>query len=223
MSSKAFSTDPSSLRRFFVAMPGRVTVFPSSFSVDDPFVVNHVRNVLRMRQNDSVLLMDSIEETSYIAVIQELNRKQCHFELISAKPIPPPSLLPYVDLGVAMIREQRWDWLLQKVTELGVRSIHPLETERTVIQHSVSEKKLERWKSVARSAAEQSEGTFLPDIHTPESLVTYCADIPGQCFKIALVARGESRQTLKNFIRGKVNTDKTRCCSYWSRRGLERC
>ena len=73
-----------------------------------------------------------------------------------------------VHLAVGMPANDRMDWLVEKATELGVASIQPLMTERSVLRLSGerAEKKVAHWQSVAVSACEQCGGNRVPLVHT---------------------------------------------------------
>ena len=72
-----------------------------------------------------------------------------------------------VHLAVGMPANDRMDWLVEKATELGVASIQPLMTERSVLRLSGerAEKKVAHWQSVAIAACEQCGGNRVPTVH----------------------------------------------------------
>lgn len=72
-----------------------------------------------------------------------------------------------VHLAVGMPANDRMDWLVEKATELGVASIQPLMTERSVLRLSGerAEKKVAHWQSVAVAACEQCGGNRVPLLH----------------------------------------------------------
>jgi 16S rRNA (uracil1498-N3)-methyltransferase len=72
-----------------------------------------------------------------------------------------------VHLAVGMPANDRMDWLVEKASELGVASIQPLMTERSVLRLSGerAEKKVTHWQSVAVAACEQCGGNRVPTVH----------------------------------------------------------
>lgn len=192
------------LKRFFVSLPAAVVTFPAELAVDDDFVVHHLRTVVRAKVGESVVLVDGQRRASYLATIQELEKRTVRLQVESVLQKPADGLpaggLPIVTLAVAMIKEQRWDTLLQKAAELGVEAIQPLASERTIIKLGEKDfpKKRERWEAVMRSAAEQSEGLFIPRVLPPLSVNALCEnpDFTG-AQRILLAERGENRDTLK--------------------------
>ncbi len=83
-----------------------------------------------------------------------------------------------VQLAVGMPANERMDWLVEKATELGVASIQPLTTERSVLRLSDErgEKKLAHWRGVAIAACEQCGGNRLPLIHPAKNLTQWLQD-----------------------------------------------
>ena len=77
-----------------------------------------------------------------------------------------------VHLAVGMPANERMDWLVEKATELGVASIQPLMTERSVLRLAGerAEKKQAHWRGIAVAACEQCGRNRVPLIHAPASL-----------------------------------------------------
>ncbi len=75
-----------------------------------------------------------------------------------------------VTLIQALIRKERWEYLLQKSTELGVFRVVPLEVKRNIVKWDINESnnKLERYQKIMIEAAEQSKRSFSPKL---ESLI----------------------------------------------------
>lgn len=194
--------DHRTAKRFFVPLNESISTFPCELSVTDDVVVHHLRTVMRAKSGEAVVIVDGERGHAYAAVIQNL-QKHSVFLRVEWKLEVETTSLPHAVLAVALIKEQRWDWLLQKATELGVRTIQPLLAERSVIRLGASDvpKKLERWQAVLRSAAEQSEGLFIPTILPPLAVQEYLAQSSGDALRLLLRERGENRQSLKQALR----------------------
>ena len=69
-------------------------------------------------------------------------------------------------LFACVTKGSRWDWTVEKATELGVTRIVPVISERTIVRIPKAERaaKRERWLRVAEDAARQSDAKFLPEI-----------------------------------------------------------
>lgn len=79
---------------------------------------------------------------------------------------------PVITLFTAIPKGDRWTYLLEKCTEVGVTSIQPILTQRSVVKPSQdrAEKQLRRWQKVIEGAARQSLRTFVPAVSAPISL-----------------------------------------------------
>ena len=82
-----------------------------------------------------------------------------------------------VHLAVGMPANERMDWLVEKAAELGVASIQPLMTERSVLRLAAERatKKVEHWQSVAIAACEQCGGNRVPLVHGVKTLTQWLA------------------------------------------------
>lgn len=74
-----------------------------------------------------------------------------------------------VTLFACVTKGQRWDWTLQKATELAVARIVPVISERTIVRIASGEgaAKRERWRKICEEAARQSDAAWLPEIAGP--------------------------------------------------------
>lgn len=80
---------------------------------------------------------------------------------------PPPAMV----LFACITKGSRWDWTLQKATELGTTMIVPVVSDRTIVRISGSDAgaKLQRWEKIVAEAARQSDAKWLPVINPPLS------------------------------------------------------
>ncbi|MBX2860147.1 MAG: 16S rRNA (uracil(1498)-N(3))-methyltransferase [Vampirovibrio sp.] len=189
-------------RRFFVTDLPDVMELPYSHMVTEAFTVNHLRNVLRLKSGESVLVVDANQEISYRATLDEIERDQVLVTLVSKVSELDSAAMTTIILGVGLVKGDRWDWVLQKTTELGVRRIMPLETERTVVQVKNTAQKQGRWSQIVRSAAEQSEGLFLPEVSAPLTPREFGEMVAIYGQKAVLVERGADRQTFNTVLSG---------------------
>ena len=85
-----------------------------------------------------------------------------------------------VHLAVGMPANDRMDWLVEKATELGVASIQPLMTERSVLRLSGerADKKIAHWQSVAIASCEQCGGNRVPLVHGVKTLTAWLQALP---------------------------------------------
>ena len=85
-----------------------------------------------------------------------------------------------VHLAVGMPANDRMDWLVEKATELGVASIQPLMTERSVLRLAGerADKKIAHWQSVAVASSEQCGGNRVPLVHGVKTLAAWLQALP---------------------------------------------
>ena len=134
----------------------------------------HVQ-VLRLQPGDAITLFNGGPGIAgggeFDATITRMGRSDVQVEVGAHHPVERDAARP-VHLVVGMPANDRMDWLVEKATELGVTSLQPLMTERSVLRLSGerAEKKVAHWQSVAVSACEQCGGNRVPLIHDVMSL-----------------------------------------------------
>jgi 16S rRNA (uracil1498-N3)-methyltransferase len=84
-----------------------------------------------------------------------------------------------VHLAVGMPANERMDWLVEKAAELGVASIQPLMTERSVLRLAAERatKKVDHWQSVAIAACEQCGGNRVPTVYGVKTLTQWLGNL----------------------------------------------
>jgi 16S rRNA (uracil1498-N3)-methyltransferase len=137
-----------------------------------PVAARHVQ-VLRFQPGQFVTLFNGLgfEEGQYTATIQSMGRSDVQVLVGDFKPTQMEAPRA-VHLAVGMPANERMDWLVEKATELGVASIQPLMTERSVLRLSGerADKKRLHWQGIAVAACEQCGRNRVPLIHAPASL-----------------------------------------------------
>ena len=110
-------------------------------------------------------------EGEFEAVVQSMGRSDVTVTVGNFKPTHNEAQRA-VHLAVGMPANERMDWLVEKGVELGVASIQPLMTERSVLRLSGErlEKKRAHWQGIAIAACEQCGRNRFPLIHAPASL-----------------------------------------------------
>lgn len=159
---------PRELRRFFLQ---RV---PTEDLVRlDLHETHHLRDVLRLRAGDRVLLVDSSGDQTQ-AVIEELGSRGALLRVEQRSPAKARKGLLW--LATAIPKGERADFLVEKCTELGLDRLTPLVTERSVLPASAILKRSPRWERIAREALKQSRQNRPPlEIDPPCTLQTLAA------------------------------------------------
>lgn len=131
-----------------------------------PEGARHVQ-VLRLQPGDALTLFgDPIAGGEYTATVRRMGRSSVEVE-VGAHRATEREPARRVHLAVGMPANDRMDWLVEKATELGVASIQPLMTERSVLRlkGERADKKVAHWHAVAVAACEQCGGNRVPVIH----------------------------------------------------------
>ncbi len=118
--------------------------------------------VLRLREGDSIEVIDSRAQR-FLASIQNAGRSVDAVLERRLEPVAASGFAITVAQGVP--KGQRMDFAVEKLTELGVEAIVPLRSERTIV--TVGANKLERWRRLARVAAQQCGRDRIPEITQP--------------------------------------------------------
>jgi len=136
-----------------------------------PEGARHVQ-VLRLQPSDALTLFgDPLRGGEWTVRVLRMGRQSVEVEALSHRAVErEPARTVY--LAVGMPANDRMDWLVEKATELGVASLQPLMTERSVLrlQGERAEKKRAHWQAVAVSACEQCGGNRVPVLHAPQTL-----------------------------------------------------
>ena len=154
--------------------------------------IKHIKKVMRMNINDKIEVVYNnklhiCEITSLepfnIKVIEKLDEdKKTKIELTVA---------------VALVKEQKMDLILQKLTELGVSRIIPVSMERSIVKLDKERfnKKKVRWESICKEASEQSKRTNIPIIEDIKSI----KDLTKEDADLKLVASTKEKEKLLSY------------------------
>lgn len=152
--------------------PGAVLSLPDT-------AARHVQ-VLRLQPGDTLTLFDgglASQHTAggeYEATITRMGRSDVDVRVGAHLAVERESHRA-IHLAVGMPANERMDWLVEKATELGVASIQPLITDRTVLRLSAerAQKKQQHWQSIAIAACEQCGRNQVPHIHPVLGFATW--------------------------------------------------
>ncbi len=123
-----------------------------------------------MGSGEEIEVFDSAAQ-QYRAQLQ-VEGRNVRAELLEITGEPPQDALE-ITVAQGIPKGQKMDFVVEKLTELGARAIIPLRSERAIAADA-STNKLERWRRLAKSAAEQCGRTGLPQIASPCSLPDLC-------------------------------------------------
>ncbi len=127
-------------------------------------LAHHLTRVLRVAPGQVYELSDN--HRLYLAEVESARKNEVSFTILESLPEPRPRA--EVHLYAALIHFDRFEWIVEKATELGAASIRPLIAERSEKGlERAAEKRIDRWRRIAREASEQSRRPRLPEILPP--------------------------------------------------------
>lgn len=121
----------------------------------------HLSRVLRAAPGQVYEISDN--RSAHVAEIVESKPDRVVFRILEPIPSPPPPV--GITLCAALIKFDRFEWIVEKATELGVDRVLPVETARSEKGlFEASRKRTERWVRIARESSEQSRRVSVPEI-----------------------------------------------------------
>jgi len=171
---------------YFYSPPQNIS--GTSFMIDGE-EFSHLVHVMRKKEGDEIRIVDG-EGRAYDARIDEIKKKTARGSIFQ---VHAKHNEPHVDvtLGVGVLKNpSKFDFLVEKVTELGVRRIIPLLTERTIPSHA----KLDRWQKLALAAMKQSGRSYLPRVDELTRLNDLIATPANYDVKIVAHEKAEATQ-----------------------------
>ncbi len=144
------------MHHFFVppqAIQGETVLFPEA-------ITRQLQRVLRLEEGDTVIVLDNSGDRC--AVVLQFDGQQATGKIVSrAKSDTEPEVS--IRLMACVSQREKYEWILQKGTELGICEFLPVISQRTLVQNtSAIDKKRERWEKIIQEAAEQSHRGKLP-------------------------------------------------------------
>lgn len=126
--------------------------------------VNHIKNVLRMKPDEELLISDGTGK-DYLCRISDISDHEIICSIISEEVCrSEPTVRFYLFQGLP--KADKMEMIIQKSVELGVYSIIPVETARSVVKYDDKKKKnrVERWQKISEGAAKQSGRGIIPEV-----------------------------------------------------------
>lgn len=132
----------------------------------DEATSRHIGQVLRMKHGDKLCVTNGKGKKLTVS-INTLTKKGCTVYIEDEIEVMP--LQPRISIAISLLKNaSRFEWFLEKVTEMGVSSIIPLICERTEKTHF----RADRMNNILVSAMLQSQQCWLPELHPPCGFAT---------------------------------------------------
>lgn len=162
--------------------------------------VKHLRNSLRLRRGDDVIIFDG-EGKEYEGRILNVTPTSALIEIRQTRLISKESSLE-VTLAQSLLKGEKMDYLVQKATELGVKRIIPFLSARSIplLERPRDYERFRRWKRIAVEASKQSGRGFIPEIEPPCPYAEMLRSAPREALRVVLNEKGGRR--LKEVLGG---------------------
>ena len=151
---------------------------------------HHLIKVLRKKEGDELVLFDG-KGNSCLGVISKIHRSEVQLDVIDIFEKSLRSGLE-INLGQSLIKNDPFNLTIQKATELGVTSFHPLITDRSELKIKMTRNRSLRWNLIARGACEQCGENWLPIIEDPIKLDRWAANEESK-IKIVLYPNADNK------------------------------
>lgn len=129
----------------------------------------HLRDVLRLQSGDEVYVFDGAGR-EFRCTVSKTTRATAELRVEAEVEAAKPESQLQLNLGVALLKGEKFDLVVQKATELGVQTVTPLITRYADIHlrdATDAAKRVARWQRIALEAAKQSGRAFVPEISLP--------------------------------------------------------
>lgn len=167
--------------------------------------VKHITKVLRLQEKSILILCDG-EGFDYVARLSKVENDVLTLDIIEKKPCnAEPKLKVTIFQGIP--KSAKMEYIIEKCTELGVDSLVPVITERTVVKFDEKDsglKKLTRWRKIAAESVKQCARGSIPqiydiyDLNETEGLI--------KCLDLVIVAYEDEKETsLKEVLKENKN------------------
>jgi 16S rRNA (uracil1498-N3)-methyltransferase len=128
---------------------------------------HHLTRVLRVGKGQKYEISDNSQ--LYLAEVSEAHKARVVFRVI--EPIAAEAPAVRVTLAAALIKFDRFEWMIEKATELGVERILPFESARSEKGlFDAARRRVERWRRIVRESSQQCRRARLPEVSDPVRL-----------------------------------------------------
>ena len=171
------------MRRFYAP--------PENFKNDNVALheeeTRHLRDVLRLRTGEKIRIFDG-ENREFVCKIEQIEKRHTILKILEETAPSAPISNLNLTLVVALLKGEKFDLVIQKAVELGVKIFVPLVTKRCDVKIKDADKKTERWRKIALEACKQSGRADLMKIEMPSNFDKFVQTINGT--KILFAERG---------------------------------
>ena len=172
--------------------------------------VNHIKNVLRLKENDEIEICNIDKEETYKCKIEKIDNESIVCNILEKeKTQKEPNI--HITIFQGLPKAEKMELIIEKCTELGVKEITPFNLKRCVVKldNKAETKKIERWQKIAETAAKQSKRNNILKVNNILNLDNVCNLVPK--YDIVLLAyEDEENNSLKNEIEKLKETENSK-------------
>ncbi|WP_314724826.1 16S rRNA (uracil(1498)-N(3))-methyltransferase [Enterocloster bolteae] len=149
--------------------------------------VNHIKNVLRIRQGEEMLVSDGTGR-DYLCQAEEIAGQEVTVRILETEE-EGRELLSRIWLFQGLPKSDKMEFIIQKAVELGAAGVVPVTTRNTVVKldPKKEEAKVKRWQAIAESAAKQSKRSLVPRVSGIMTLKEAFDYVESQGFSVRLI------------------------------------
>ena len=149
--------------------------------------VNHIKNVLRIRQGEEMLVSDGTGK-DYLCQAEEIAGQEVTVRILETEE-EGRELPSRIWLFQGLPKSDKMEFIIQKAVELGAAGIVPVSTRNTVVRldQKKEEAKVKRWQAIAESAAKQSKRSLVPRVSGIMTLKEAFDYVESQGFSVRLI------------------------------------
>lgn len=186
-------------------------VTPDALKADivalSPEESHHLSRVLRVEPGQELTLFDG-QGTRALGQIEAVTKKEVTVRVTERESIPPPNV--ELTLIQAVCKPDRFEMILQKATELGVRNIIPVITENASLPTGKIEKMVSRGEAIIRNAAQQCGTAWLPNFQCLKNQLRWGTELIPRLGKYDVVFIGSLHPNARPFKESFQGLEKVR-------------
>ncbi|MDU3213066.1 MAG: RsmE family RNA methyltransferase [Staphylococcus epidermidis] len=143
------------------------------FFIENKEDYHHIVNVMRYKEGQNIIVTFS-DENVFKCKIISINDQSIEIKLVEKQQINT-ELPQNITICSGLIKADKYEWMIQKATEMGANEFIAVAMERSVVKLNDSkvEKKLSRWQKIIKEAAEQSYRLTIPNIKFKSVLIIF--------------------------------------------------
>lgn len=167
------------------------SIVDNSIEIIDKNDINHLKNSFRVKLGERIRVVDG--DFEYICEIILLEKKRIVLNILEKRKDSFSNSIK-IDAAISILKNDKMDLTVQKLTEIGINCLIPILTKRGVVK--LTEKK-ERWNAIIKEATKQCQAVKFMDIVNPVKI----SELSLNKYDLVLVCyEDEKKRTIKNIL-----------------------